>query len=108
MSNRLESANPLPLIMDPVQAMKLGYAINNSQRQTEQTIALGDAFKALIRDIFGVFSWISRSINTAHDMRLLFDMSDRQLADLGIERSQIAALCAQRRRGAAGELELRR
>ena len=107
MSNRLESASPLPLIMDPVQAMKLGQAINASQRQTEQTIALGDAFKALIQDITGVFSWIGRSINSAVEMRSLFELNDRQLSDLGIERSQIAALCAQGRLDAALDGKLR-
>jgi len=108
MSNRLESAKPLPLVMDPLQAMKLGQAVNASQRQTEQTIALGDAFKALFQDIVGVFSWIGRSINTAVEMRSLFELNDRQLADLGIERSQIAALCARGRLDAATDGEPRR
>jgi len=101
MSNRLESASPLPLIMDPLLAMKLGQSINNSQRQTEQTIALGEAFMDLVRDVKGLFSWIGRSINTAVEMRDLFAMSDRQLADIGLDRSQIAAFCAQGRFGDA-------
>lgn len=95
MSNRLETDGVLPLIMDPIQAMKLGQTVNNGQRQTEQTIALGEAFKALFRDVFGAFAWIGRSVNQAVEMRSLYDMSDRQLADLGIERSRIPALFAQ-------------
>lgn len=94
MSNRLEAAGILPLIMDPVQAVKLGQQINNSQRRTEQTIALGEAFAALLRDIAGIFSWTGRLINDAVEMRSLYSLSDRQLADIGIDRSQIPALCA--------------
>lgn len=95
MSNRLESASPLPLIMDPLQAMKLGQSINNAQRQTEQTIELGSAFMELIRDVTGLFSWIGRSINNAVEMRNLYDLSDRQLADIGLSRHQIPQLWAQ-------------
>lgn len=97
MSNRLEAAGALPLIMDPIQAMKLGQSVNTSRRQMEQTIALGEAFMALFRDIAGLFSWIGRSIKHAQEMRVLSDMSDRQLADIGIQRDQIATLCAQSR-----------
>jgi len=97
MSNRLDARGAFPLIMDPVQAMKMGQAIDTSQRQTAQTIALGEAFMALIRDVLGVFSWTRRLINNAVQMRSLYDLSDRQLHDLGIERSQIAGLCARGR-----------
>ncbi len=97
MSNRLEAAGALPLIMDPFQAMKLGQAVNANQRQMEQTVALGEAFMALFRHIAGLLSWIGRSINHAQEMRVLFEMSDRQLADIGIQRDQIATLCAQSR-----------
>ncbi len=94
MSNRLKSAGAFPLVMDPIQAMKLGQSINTAQRQTAQAIELGKAFKALFSKIFGVFSWIGRSISFAQEMRVLSEMNDRQLADIGIARSQIPGLCA--------------
>lgn len=97
MSNRLEATGALPLIMDPIQAMKLGQTVSATRRQMEQTVALGEAFMALFRDIAGLFSWIGRSVDHAQEMRALSEMSNRQLADIGIRRDQIAKLCAQSR-----------
>lgn len=97
MSNRLESVGAFPLIMDPIQAMKLGQSINNTQRQTAQTIALGQSFLGLFRGISGMFSWIGRSVRYAQEMRVLSEMNDRQLADIGLSRNEIPGLCAQGR-----------
>ena len=99
MSNRLEAAGILPLVMEPIQAMKLGQAVSSNQRQTEQTVALGEAFMALFRSIGGLFSWTSRALAYAKEMRILSEMSDRQLSDIGVQRHQIATLCAQDRLG---------
>ncbi|MEE8333731.1 MAG: DUF1127 domain-containing protein [Alphaproteobacteria bacterium] len=99
MSNRLETAGILPLVMEPIQAMKLGQAISSNQRQMEQTVALGEAFMALFRNIGALFSWTGRSLAYAQKMRVLSEMSDRQLSDIGVQRHQIATLCAQDRLG---------
>lgn len=97
MSNRLKSAGTLPLIIDPLQARKLGQAINNNQRQVAQTVALGDAYMAPFRAIAAMFSWIGRSIEDAVELRNLYETCDRQLADIGIQRRQIAIRRALRR-----------
>lgn len=97
MSNRLEAAGAFPLIMDPIQAMKLGQTVSATRRQMEQTVALGEAFMAPFRAIAGLLSWLGQSIDHAQEMRALSEMSDRQLADIGIQRDQIATLSAQSR-----------
>ena len=95
MSNRSVTTGIKPHIVDPLQALKLGQAINNSQRQTTQTVSYGDAFMTLFRAVSGVFIWVDRSIGDIQDMRKIFELSDRQIAELGIKRSQIATRCAE-------------
>jgi uncharacterized protein YjiS (DUF1127 family) len=97
MSNRLNAAGMLPLIIDPLQAVKVGQAINTSQRQVAQTIALGQTYMSPFRVIADLVSSISRSIDDALEMRDLYELHDRQLADIGIQCRQLAVRSAQRR-----------
>ena len=92
MSNRLRDAGALPLVMDPMLAVKLGQAVYASRKRAEQTVELGQAFVAVFRDIGHAIGWIGRSINRATEMRDLYSLTDRQLADIGIERGQIPSL----------------
>ncbi|MEE8332496.1 MAG: hypothetical protein V3R85_01505 [Alphaproteobacteria bacterium] len=95
MSNRPDTTGIKPHMVDPLQALQLGQAVNNSLRQTTQTVAYGDAFMTLFRAVAGVFIWMDRSISDIQDLRIIFELSDRQIAELGIKRSQIATRCAE-------------
>ena len=95
MFNRLDTAGNQSRMVNPLQILKWGQTINNSQRQAVRAVAFGHTFMTLFRAIAGVFLWMNRSINEIHDLRVIFELSDRQLAERGIKRSQIATRCAE-------------
>ena len=89
MSNSVYSFPALPGI-----AMSAGHgaAIIESRVQTARVIEVGQAFSALFRGLWNMFSRIDASIRSARAMNDLFNMNDRALADIGIMRSDIPSV----------------
>ena len=94
MSNRLNAEFKFHLLPDFAVSGGSGGVVFETRAQTEQTIAMGQAFADLFRNTWNFFARIDRSITSARAMRDLVNLNDRVLADIGIARSEIPAIIA--------------
>ena len=94
MSNRLNAEFKFHLLPDFAVSGGSGGMVFETRAQTEQTIAMGQAFASLFRGTWKFFARIDRSIVNARAMRDLVNLNDRVLADIGITRSEIPAIIA--------------
>lgn len=94
MSNRLNAEFKFPVLPDFAVFGGASGMITDTRVQTEQTIALGQAFAGLFRGTWNFFARLDRSIATARAMHDLANLSDKALTAIGIARSDIPAIIA--------------
>lgn len=94
MSNRLNAEIKFPILPDFAVFGGARGMVTDTRVQTEQTIALGQAFASLFRGIWNFFARLDRSIATARAMNNLANLSDKALTTIGIARSDIPAIIA--------------
>ena len=92
MSNRLIQIGRVPLIPDPVVALKASQAFSVSQAQTERVAHLGEAIFGLWSTLLNGISRFGDLLERANQVRNLSTMSDKSLADIGIRRDQLPQL----------------
>ncbi len=94
MSNRLNAEIKFPVLPDFAVFGGARGMVSDTRVQTEQTIALGQAFAGLFRGTWNFFARLDRSIATARAMHDLANLSDKALTTIGITRSDIPAIIA--------------
>ncbi len=94
MSNRLNAEIKFPVLPDFAVFGGARGMVSDTRVQTEQTIALGQAFAGLFRGTWNFFARLDRSIAAARAMRDLANLSDKALTTIGITRSDIPAIIA--------------
>ena len=92
MSNRLLQIGRVPLIPDPLVAIKASQAFESSQLQTQRVIDLGNAYLSLPSLIRNGIRLFKDSLDRAIRIRNLSTMSDTALADIGVRRDGLAQL----------------
>lgn len=94
MSNRLNTEFKFHLLPDFAVSGGSGGMVFETRAQTEQTIAMGQAFADLFRGAWNFLGRLDRSITNARAMHDLANLSDRALTAIGITRSEIPAIIA--------------
>ncbi len=94
MSNRLNAEIKFPVLPDFAVFGGARGMVSDTRVQTEQTIALGQAFARLFRGTWNFFARLDRLIAAARAMRDLANLSDKALTTIGITRSDIPAIIA--------------
>lgn len=94
MSLVLNRTTSYPVMPEFAISSRLGAMLFQSRAQTEQTLALGEAFFSVFRSMRNGLRRFDASVTEARAMRDLVGLSDQILADIGIKRSQIPDIIA--------------
>ena len=89
MPNRLIQIGRVPLIPDPLVALKASEAFSASRDQTTRVIELGISFCTLLSSIRHGIRNFSNILERAMQIRSLSTMSDQSLADIGVRGDQL-------------------